>query len=87
MVWVPAHPLPNHMSPAVQGRLSDSNANLVARALCLAGELATATGAAWDRVGRPLLNPALLGLADKKKQACRTRQLSGLASCPAWRDL
>ncbi|KAK9818850.1 hypothetical protein WJX81_005118, partial [Elliptochloris bilobata] len=51
-----------------EARLSDSNANLVARALCLAGELAAATGAAWDRVGRPLLTPALLGLADKKKQ-------------------
>ena len=61
--------------PLLQGRLSDSNANLVARALCLAGELAIATGAAWDRVGRPLLNPALLGLADKKKQVRLARGL------------
>lgn len=58
-----------------QARLSDSNANLVARALGLAGALAAATGAAWDRAGRSLLAPALLGLGDKKKQARATLPL------------
>ncbi len=67
------YPIPEIVTTArerlAQARLADSNANLVARALGLAGELAAAAGPAWDRAGRPLLAPALLGLADKKKQA------------------
>jgi len=73
--------------PPAQARLADTNANLVARALGLAGELAAAAGPAWDRAGRPLLAPALLGLADKKKQARCLIFLPLLLCCrarPAW---
>ncbi len=52
----------------LQSRLSDTNANLVARSLVVASELATAMGPAWDRTARDFLKPALEGLADKKKQ-------------------
>ena len=55
----------------MQGRLSDTNANLVARSLIVAAELAAAMGPAWDRTAREFLKPALEGLADKKKQVCR----------------
>ena len=58
------------MTTFVQGRLSDTNANLVARSLIVAAELAAAMGPAWDRTARDFLKPALEGLADKKKQVC-----------------
>ncbi len=53
----------------LQARLGDTNANLVARTLLLAGEVAKAMGPAWDRSAREFLKAALEGLADKKKQA------------------
>ncbi len=40
----------------------------MARTLVLAGEVAKAMGAAWDRSAREFLKAALEGLADKKKQ-------------------
>lgn len=52
----------------MQARLTDSNKNLVARALLLFGELAKAMGPAWDRVGRPVLPQAVSFFADNKKQ-------------------
>ena len=51
-----------------QARLTDSNKNLVARALIIFGELAKAMGPAWERVGRPVLQQAVTFLADNKKQ-------------------
>ena len=51
-----------------QARLTDSNKNLVARALVIFGELAKAMGPAWERVGRPVLQQAVTFLADNKKQ-------------------
>jgi hypothetical protein len=59
------------MSPplhCVQGRLTDTNANLVARALLVAAELAKAMGPAWDRSARDFCRAALDCLGDKKKQ-------------------
>ena len=50
--------------------MSDTNANLVARSLIVAAELAAAMGPAWDRTARDFLKPALDGLADKKKPVC-----------------
>lgn len=67
----PCTTLPDMFPPCVsilQGRLADTNANLVARTLVLAGEVAKAMGAAWDRSAREFLKAALEGLADKKKQ-------------------
>lgn len=52
----------------LQGRLADTNANLVARALIVAAELAKAMGPAWDRNAREFCKNALDCLADKKKQ-------------------
>ena len=52
----------------MQARLVDTNKNLVAKALCLFGELAKAMGPAWDRVGRPILPQAVGFFADNKKQ-------------------
>lgn len=66
----------------VQGRLSDTNANLVARSLVVASELAAAMGPAWDRTARDFLKPALEGLADKKKQVCALYPVQILASSP-----
>lgn len=51
--------------------MSDTNANLVARSLIVAAELAAAMGPAWDRTARDFLKPALEGLADKKKQVLK----------------
>lgn len=53
----------------VQARLTDSNKNLVARALSIFGELAKAMGPAWERVGKPVLPQVATFLADNKKQA------------------
>ena len=64
----------------MQGRLSDTNANLVARSLVVAAELAAALGPAWDRMARDFLKPALEGLADKKKQVCALLPVQTLAS-------
>lgn len=60
----------------MQGRLSDTNANLVARSLVVTSELAAALGPAWERTGRDFLKPALECLADKKKQVCLTLPIS-----------
>ena len=62
------HQCPFHAS--VQARLGDSNRNLAARVLLLLGELAKAMGAAFDRVGRPLLGTAVANLSDSKSQVC-----------------
>ena len=51
-----------------QARLTDSNKNLVARALGIFGELAKAMGPAWERVGRPVLQQVATFLGDNKKQ-------------------
>ena len=53
-----------------QGRLTDTNKNLVAKALTLFGELAKAIGPAWERSGRPVLQQATTFIADIKKQVC-----------------
>ena len=52
----------------MQARLGDSNRNLAARVLLLLGELAKAIGAAFDRIGRPLLGTAVANLSDSKSQ-------------------
>ena len=62
--------------PLSQARLTDSNKNLVARALIIFGELAKAMGPAWERVGRPVLQQAVTFLADNKKQVTDLRHLS-----------
>jgi hypothetical protein len=58
----------HHKIAILQGRLADTNANLVARTLLVGGEVAKAMGAPWDRSAREFLKAALEGLADKKKQ-------------------
>jgi len=52
----------------MQARLTDSNKNLVARALSIFGELAKAMGPAWERVGRPVLTHTVTFIADNKSQ-------------------
>ena len=52
---------------SMQGRLSDTNANLVTRSLVVASELGAAMGAAWDKTGREFCKSALECLGDKKK--------------------
>ena len=51
----------------MQGRLSDTNANLVTRSLVVASELAAAMGPAWDKTAREFCKSALDCLGDKKK--------------------
>ena len=48
--------------------MGDSNRNLAARVLLLLGALAKAMGAAFDRVGRPLLGTTVANLSDNKSQ-------------------
>ena len=52
---------------SMQGRLSDTNANLVTRSLVVASELAAAMGPAWDKTAREFCKSALECLGDKKK--------------------
>ena len=54
----------------LQARLTDSNKNLVARALSLYGELGKAMGPAWEKVGRPILQQCVSFVGDNKKQVC-----------------
>ena len=61
-----------------QARLTDSNKNLVARALLLLGDLAKALGPAFDRVGRPIVQQSVTFLADNKKQAGHSLALQEL---------
>ena len=60
--------LPTELFAALRGRLADTNRNLAARTLLLIGKLADAVGAPFDRLGRPVLIPALGTLSDNKKQ-------------------
>jgi hypothetical protein len=66
-----------HLTPkfSSQARLTDSNKNLVARALTIFEELAKAMGAAWERVGRPVLSQTVTFLADNKSQVCHIHLL------------
>src|SRR5579875_1178279 len=50
-----------------QGRMADTNANLVGRALVVSAQLARAMGSPWDRTARDMLKTAVECLADKKK--------------------
>jgi hypothetical protein len=59
-----------------QGRLADTNANLVGRALVVSAELAKAMGPAWDKSARDMLRTAVECLADKKKPV-RPHTLAG----------
>lgn len=52
--------------PALKGRLSDSNKNLVAQTLSLLGKLAKAMGRAIAREARPVLGPAVRCICDSK---------------------
>ena len=60
------------VSPVLaQGRLADSNKNLVTKALLLLGELGKAMGPPIERVARPCLVPALQCLAVKQTSVRR----------------
>lgn len=52
--------------PALKGRLSDSNKNLIAQALSVLGKLASAMGRAIAREARPVLAPAVRCICDSK---------------------
>ena len=69
---------------AVQGRMADTNRNLTAKTLLLLGELAKATGPAFEGVGRPLLSTAVGNISDTKSQVCSCRATlsSGTIRCP-----
>eukprot|EP00775_Hariotina_reticulata_P007310 gene7310-7523_t len=54
------------LMPALKGRLTDSNKNLIAQTLSLIGKLAKAMGRAIAREARPVLGPALRCICDSK---------------------
>lgn len=53
---------------SLKQRMSDSNKNLVCQALQLAAKVARAMGRPIDRMGRPMLAPALRNISDQKAQ-------------------
>lgn len=79
-----------HLPLAPQGRLSDSNKNLVAHVLTTLGDLARAMGPPFAQQMRPLVLPALANLNDSKKhvrEAVATMLDTWVAVVPADRFL
>jgi hypothetical protein len=70
------------MMPALKGRLTDSNKNLVAQTLSLIGKLAKAMGRAINREARPVLGPALRCICDSKPNV--SRLVAGSAGDPGY---
>lgn len=61
-----------------QGRLADSNKNLVARVMLVIGDLARAMGPPFQQQGRTVLAPALLNLSDSKKHVSHFLGIKGV---------
>ena len=59
-------PTVGDLFPALKGRLSDANKNLIAQALKIFSKLAAAMGKAIERQGKGILEPALSALSDAK---------------------
>lgn len=59
-------PTVGDLFPALKGRLSDANKNLIAQAIKVFSKLAIAMGKPIERQGKNVLEPALLSLSDAK---------------------
>jgi len=59
-------PTVGDLFPALKGRLSDMNKNLIAQAIKVFSKLAIAMGKPIERQGKNVLEPALLSLSDAK---------------------